>query len=405
MSQFPTQLDSDSDLPRIDNNISDIGGDAINALRAAMFNVEAEIGIGASGTAGSIAQRLNVSLLPDGSIDPSIMLTYVGNIGGLTDAQISATAGIQESKLNLQYSTSYLNSLCVLLKVSVDNLNGFLSLVGVKVEPHIDGTNYNHLLSAIHVDTYPSMIKTSPSSIPSVGTNVVNRNTTNADTLVKDISDDLVVHEKADGTAATATSGGTVPPTNYGHMAAGIYVNPSAFSTIPQSNTDVQKVIDYLDNSSLSLLGSRTQNLYSNGVSRTSRSVSLLADGYGEPIVPPTPVTAYLLNVPPGPQSASPIDDFAHGDDVILFNPTAGQLSTFNFDAQFAQVNPGDLLTINYGTGISYQFVIDSTKKVVVGTTRSYAVRINGKNPVSDTNAVARIDRSVFHRKDRKSVV
>lgn len=402
MSQFPYQLDSDADLPRVDNNITEIGGDAINALRAAMFNVEADIGIGAAGTAGSIAQRLNVSLMSDGTINPSALVNLL-SIVMITDAQVSPTAGIHESKLNLSYSTASLYNLYATLKTSVDILNGWLAITGVKLEPHIDGTNYNHLLSAIHVDPSTIFVKTSPAVLPSAGTNVVNRDTTNSDTLVQDISNDLVIHEKSDGSAGvTPTAGGTVPPENFAHMASGVYVDTASFTTIPQSDTNVQSIIDFIDSSSLLLLGSRIQNFYENGVSRTSRSTSFFADGYGSPIVPPTPAIAYFLGVPPGPPSSSPHDDINNGDDVILFNPTSSQLTTFNFDAQFAQVAPGDLLTINYGTGISYQFYVDSVKSivnsVVTPPVRQYAVRINGKNPVSDGYAVARIDKPTFNR-------
>lgn len=401
MSQFPFQLDSDVDLPRVDNNITEIGGEAINALRSAMMAVEANIGIGAGG-AGSIAQRLNTSLDEYGNILPSALVNLL-TIVQITNAQVAPGAAIQESKLALSYSTASLYNLYVTLKTSVDILNGFLTLTGVKLEPHIDGIDYNHLLSAILVDPSTSFVKTSPGALPGVGTNVVNRNTTNADTLISDISNDLVVHEKSDSSAGvTPTSGGTVPPLNYAHMAAGIFVDTASFTTIPQSDDDVQSVVEYIDSSSLLLLGSRVQNFYANGVSRTSRSSNLLADGYGAPIVPPTPVIAYFLGVPPGPASSSPVDNFNDGDDVILFTPTPAQLSTFNFDAQFAQVSPGDLLTIDYGTGIYYQFAVDSVKSIVNSAVnppvRQYAVRINGKNPVSDGYAYAQIDNATFNR-------
>jgi hypothetical protein len=409
MSNFPFSLDSDIQLPRIDNNITDLGGDAINALRSAMMAVEAEIGVdvngvpgtGASGTAGSIAARLNVSLQPDGTINPSILVGLINNINGLVNAQISPAAAIEESKLALTYSTASLYTLYTTLNSSIDILNGFLSLTGIKLEPHIDGTNYNHLLSAIQVDPISEFVKTNPGALPGPGSNVINRNTTNLDTLLQDINNDLVVHEKSDSSIGiSATSGGTVPPANYAHVADGIYVNPDSFITIPQSNNNVQDVIDFIDNSSLLLLGSRIQNFYENGISNTSRSSSLIADGYGEPLVPPTPVTTYFLNVPPGPPATSPVDDFTHGDDVILFNPTSTQLSTFNFDAAFAQVSPGDLITVDYGTGVFLQFAVDSIKSIISGdgSVRTYAVRINGKNPVADGYAYARIDRALFHR-------
>ena len=404
MSNFPNSLDDDSTLSMINDNLTSIGGLAINQLRDAMFAVEANIGILANGSAGSIAQRLNVSLNPDGTIMPSALagigLVYLP----ITNSQVSPTAGIQESKLSLTYSTSYLYNLYQVLRESVDVLNGFLSLVGIKLEPHIDGTNYNHDLSAILVDSALPMLKTNPvAGSQAAGTNVISRNTTNADYLVNDISNDLVVHEKADGTSdVTAASGGTVPPLDFAHNASGIYVNPDAFTTIPQSNDNAQSIFDYIDNSSNLLIGSRIDNFYTNGVSRTSRSSVLTNDGYGQNLIPPTPATAYFLNVPPGPTSSSPVDSFINGDDIIQFNPTSAQLSTFNFDAQFAQVEAGDLLTINYGTGISYQFYVDSVKSIINGSNRTYAVRINGTNIAADGYfdgyASARIDKTLFNR-------
>ena len=398
MANFPQSLDDDLSLPRVDSNITQLGPAAINALRSAMFSVELEVGIGGSGTAGSIANRLNNALSQDGTRILPSALAGAGLVTlPITSDQISPTAGIQESKLSLTFSTASLYNLYITLKTSVDILNGFLSLTGVKLEPHIDGTDYNHLLSAIHVDPYP-IVKTSPISIPSIGTNVINRDSTNAYTLIQDISSDLVVHEKSDSTAnVTATTGGTVPPTNYAHMAAGVFVDPTSFSTIPQTNNDVQKVIEYFDNSSLLLLGSRTQNLYSNGISRSARSGSLLNDGYGSSIVIPTPVIAYLLAVPPGPAATSPVDDINHGDDIILFQPTSQQLSTFNFDAQFSQVAPGDIITVNYGNGITAQFAVESVKSLINGSTRTYAVRINTKNLYSTSIGIARIDRPLYN--------
>src|ERR1019366_7825788 len=295
MSNFPTVLDTDVELPRVDGNITDLGGDAINALRSAMFAVEQNIGISANGSTASIAVRLNASLNADGTIIPSA-LTGIGLVSlPITNSQISATAGIQESKLSLTYSTVSLFTLYTTLKNSIDVLNGFLSITGIKLKPHIDGTGYNHLLSAIHVDTNVSMLKTIQQLTPAAGTSVGNRNTTTADTLIKDISDDLLIHEKTDGSAnVLAASGGTVPPINYAHMSSGLYLNPSNFSTIPQTNNTVQKFAEYVDNSSLLLIGNRVQNLFSNGVSRAARSTSLAADGYGSPLVPPTPASASL---------------------------------------------------------------------------------------------------------------
>jgi hypothetical protein len=405
MTNFPISIDDDTTLPRVDGNITEVGDEAINATRSAIFAIESNIGIGAAGTLASIADRLTVSLNNDGSIKPSSLLG-IGLVAlPITNSQISSTAAINESKLALTYSTGSLYSLYVALKSSVDAVSSFVSVTGVKLQPHLDGTENRHKLSHIDVETGTVLLKTNPTvGSASAGTNVINRNKTNLETLAVDISNDLTIHEKADGTASiTINTGGAVPPKNFAHNASGIYVNTNNFSSIPQSNTDLQKIANFIDNSSLLLLGSRTPSL-ANGISRTSRSTPLLKDGYGSALVPPTPVTAYHLNVPPGPISSVPLDDIDHGDDVILFNPTTSQLNGFVFDAQFAQVRPGDLITVNYGTGISYQFVIESVRDVISGPTRTFAVRINGRNPFGSSAAYAQIDRALFNRNKQNAL-
>lgn len=403
MSNFPDQLDTDIQLPRVDDNIISIGALAINSLRAAMFAVEGTLGILPQGTADSVADFLSVAHNQDGSLKTSALLAAGLIALPITNSQISPTAAIAESKLALNYSTTSLFSLFTSLNASVDVLNGFLSLVGITVIPHEEGTNYRHLLSHIDIDPNSGLVKINP--VPgntSPGTSVINRNITNLDTLFEDINTDLVVHEKADGTSnVTAASGGTIPPANYAHTGSGVWINPNNFTTIPQTNNDVQKLANFIDSSSLLLLGSRTQNLYDNGVSQNSRASSLVADGYGAPLVPPTPCIAFLLGQPTNPISSSPIDSVTDGDDVILFQPASSQLSSFQFDAQFAQVNPGDIITINYGTGSSFQFVIDSIKSIIGAGSpppRTYAVRINGRNLFASANASARIDRALFNR-------
>lgn len=397
---YPTQLDSDSELPRVDGNVTEVGEDAINSARSAIFSIEGEVGIGGRGTLSSIADRIAVSLNNDGTIKTSSLLG-IGLVAlPITNSQISATAGVVESKLALNYSTTSLYNLYTALQSVVDTLSSFLSLTGIKLQPHIDGTDDRHFLS--HIDIDPSAVLLKPSQTVgavSPGNSVVNRNITNLKTLAEDLSNDLTTHEKSDGTAGvSSTTGGTVPPTNYAHNAAGVYINTTNFSSIPQSNNDVQKIANFIDSSSLLLIGGRTQNLFSNGVSRGSRSTPLLKDGYGSGLVPPTPITAYLLSNPPGPTSSVPIDDISNGDDIVLFNPTTDQLAGFVFDSQFSLVRPGDLLTINYGTGISYQFVIESTKDLISGGNRTFAVRINGRNPFSASAGFAQIDKALFNR-------
>jgi hypothetical protein len=58
MSNFPLNYDDDTTLPFVNDNLNDIGGEAINATRDAVFNIETEIGLGASGTAITAANAM-----------------------------------------------------------------------------------------------------------------------------------------------------------------------------------------------------------------------------------------------------------------------------------------------------------------------------------------------------------
>lgn len=45
MSNFPTDLDDDTTLPPVFDNLTEIGGEAINAIRDAIFNMQADMGL------------------------------------------------------------------------------------------------------------------------------------------------------------------------------------------------------------------------------------------------------------------------------------------------------------------------------------------------------------------------
>lgn len=391
MSNFPNELDTDIELPRVDDNIIDIGADAINAIRQAIFNIEENLGLTGAGTLGSLSERLDVSIDPNGTIKPAA----ISGLGLVTlpiyNAEISDSAAIAEYKLNLDHSTQDLYDFFLQLQNGVSILNGWLSISGTKLEPHISGDNYRHSLSHIDVDASPVY----------KDKNNVNRNNTNANTLLTDINTDLTTHEKSDGsdiiTTAqfTQTFNGSLYPAKFAHTASGLFIDPSRFSTVPQSADNLQDFAEFVDNSSSLLIGSRIDTFYENCITRTSKASSLINDGYGQSVVPPTLVITYLLNN----NSTVPVDDINYGDDVILFNPTSSVLSSNIFDSQFLSVKSGDIITINYGDVLA-KFVIDSVKKSfsVDGfgvKTVNYAVRINGKNLFASTTAYARIDRSL----------
>lgn len=383
MTNFPNEIDTDLELPPVFDNIVEIGETAVNAIRSAMFAVEDTLGVNPQGSTSSVADRLDVSLNSDGTIKPS-SLTGIGLVVlPITNTQVSAVAAIAESKLALTYTTQALHDLFVNLDAAVDVLNNFNSVTGIKVEPHVAGTGFRHTLSDIDVDAGTL------TRVNIITGTAVTRNISDSYVFAAQLSNDLLAHTRADKTTNTTT-----PPANQAHNASGIYINPTTFVSVPQTANDLQSFAEYVDGSSLSLLGSRTQNLYANGMPRATRNTSLVNDQAAEAILDPTPATTYLLYA----AATIPVDDIDHGDDVILLVPSAGVLSNNTFDAQFSQVKPGDYITVNYGNStVPIQFTIDSTKKYLSGTTRVYLVRIHGKNLYASSTATVRIDRAFYH--------
>jgi len=390
MSKYPNQIDSDVELPVVNDNITEIGAEAINALREAVFNIEQEVGLGGSGSSGTIADRLGVSILPDGTINPSAIISLGLVTLPITNSQISNTAAIPESKLSLDHSTEDLYNNILNINTNLSAATGWISSTGVKLEPHLAGAIYRHTLFQIDVTTNPAQyLKNKFESL---------RDNTNSYTLINDINSELLTHQFSDGSPIgniqnITTFNGSIYPSNYGHTASGIFLDTDRFSTIPQTAQDLQSFAQFVDSSSIFLYGTRIQNLYTNGISRASRSSSLSTDGYGVPIVPITPAIAYLLNTG---TSSIPFDDINTGDDIIELKPSASDLANNSFDEKFSLVKIGDIIRVNYGS-IEVGFVVKEKKYIQNGGNKKFIIRIAGKNLLYTTSAVVRIDRPLYN--------
>jgi hypothetical protein len=390
-SQFPNGLDNDTNLPGVSNNLTQIGGAAINALRSAVFAIENTLGSNVQGTAANLASFLSVSFNPNGTLQPSA-LTSLGLVTlPITNAEISPTAGIQESKLALAYTTTQLNSFIQQNTSLAQQGVSFIANHGYKLEPHIAGTNFQHYLNAILV-------------APNVSGYYLNdqgnyRNNGNLSLLFNDLNNDYIAHQLSNGLpislsfGGSVISGGTLPPTNYAHNASGIFLETSNFSFIPQNTTDLQSFAEFVDSSNLLLLGSRIQTLYANGIPRTAYSSSLLSASQGQLIVQNTPAQTFLLDG----YLTYPVDDINHGDDIIMFLPSNDATDGYYFDAQFAAVRVGDYINVNYGAFSVSSIVLE--KKYLVSpdqSSQTFAVRIDGKN-LSNGVFSATITRSLFN--------
>lgn len=395
MSNYPYDYDDDTTLVPVNDNLDDIGGEAINDLRDAVFNIEQALGLNIAGTTPNLAARLGVFILPNGNPNPST-LTALGLVTlPITNSQIAAAAGIPESKLTLDYPTIDLFNYIRDLSNNVNQAINWINVSGGKLEPHLIGAIFRHDMAQIDVAEISSQFLN----------NVFRtlRDNTSAYSLAVDMNNELLAHQWADGSFISGvkniiTNDGGTYPSNYGHTASGIYLNSSRFAVIPQTTQDVQAFADFVDTSSILLLGTRIQNLYASGISRNSRSSSLPADGYGQALVPVTPCIAYLEGQ--NGNAGTPVDDINYGDDMIQFQPSAGVLASNIFDEQFALVRVGDIITVNYsgdGYNVALPFVISEKKTNVSGLNKTYFIRIAGKNIAFAPDATGQITRCLFN--------
>jgi len=389
MSNYPNNFDDDSTLPVVNDNLTEIGGDAINALRDAVFQIEQALGLNIAGVTPSLAARLGVFINPDGSPNASV-LTSLGLVTlPIRNDQIAEAAGIPESKLRLDFRTQDLFNYIRDLSLDINTTLGWINTQGIKLEPHLIGAIYRHTMDQIDVSN----------STGDFLSNVFRtlRDNTQSYTLVKDINAELLAHQWADGSPfgtekTIVTNNGSVYTTDFAHVGSGIFINPSRFNNIPQTLDNLQLFAEFIDSASIFLLGTRIQNLYTSGISRVSESSNLTVDGYGQFLVPPTPASAFLLNIG---NASGPFDDINTGDDIVVFNPPADLQTNNYFDSLFSLVKPGDIIRVHYGDGynIEVPYVIREKKYNPTVGNKKYLVRIAGKNQAYSPNAIARIDK------------
>lgn len=385
MTVYPSAIDSDADLPRIDNNITELGSDAINALRDSMFAVEQTLGINPQGSLSDVATRLNVSHNPDGTIRASALTSIGLVVLPVTNAQIGNTAGILESKLSLDFGTSSLHTLIQANSVLLASLSAFEAALETKLNSHIAGgpaSNLRHVASHIDINATPSDSRdpgfTWAGLIDKDGYDLT---ATNVAQALSQINNNLTGHQNQITGA---------------HEASAISVDTSNFSELLSTSDNVQTALQNIDNIELLQLGTHREVQHSNGVPNRALALNLNSlttigpDGYNIQVVAPTPITAHVAHSPPG---TNPVDNVINGDSVVSFSPISNAGSIF--DAQFSQVKVGDIIRLNYGLGIEDIRRVESIK-YVPGS--NWTVRINGVN-LRDTDGYtvyARIDRPLY---------
>lgn len=389
MTVYPSQIDDDVTLIRVDDNISELGSQAINQIRESIFAIEKTLGINPQGSKSSLNERISVLIDSDGYPKESTFSELGLVTLPITNVQIASNAGIVETKLTLDYSTSDLNTRISALETTTATLSLGVSTNESDILLHksgatklSDGTTLaRHVASHIDINSNPSDSR----DITYTWTGLLDKEgdvrtsaTTVASALLV-INNELVEHENAEEEA---------------HPATAITVDGSDFTEIPTDIGDAQAVFEYLDQRETISTGLDRATLNSNGIPRTSRSQDIndgYLDGYNTNIVPLTKAVAYLGE----PDQAAPLDSINIGDDIIKFLPEDN--SDYSFDAQFANVKVGDIIRLNYGNGLAGEFPIKSIR-FIPGS--EWVVRINSFNLRSLADEVdtfyARIDKAKF---------
>ena len=378
MTLFPNQIDTDVELPRVSDDLTDLSSDHINSLRDAIFAIEKNLGRNVQGTLDSLVDFLSISLNTNGTIKNSA-LEAAGLVSlPIVNKHIAANAGILESKLQLLHSTADLYSAISSNSTTLNSLISTINLILADINFHVFGTSYlsnkekaRHVASHIDLNQIPSDER----DVSYIYSGLKDRNNalrsaTHVMEALLQINNDLIAHQNAVNSDE--------------HNASAISVNVENFNEIPKEAKNLQKVIDYLDDNEKLNIGQHRATQHANAIPKNARTNSFLSAK--ENIIPNTTAITYLVVSP----NNSPVDNLSNGDDIIKF---VSNNTNFNFDAKFSQVKPGDIITVNYQNGIESEFIIDSIRYI---PNVEYIVRINGVNKLNTTNAIAKIDKPLY---------
>lgn len=388
MSLYPNILDDDTTIIRVDDGVTEISGENFNQARDAIFKIERELGITPSGTKSTLKEFLGVSHNQDGSIKAAA-LTAVGLVTlPIDNADVGINAGIAESKLTLDYSTSTLYALIQSNKSLINAISAMAASNQTNLSLHIAGgpaAALRHVASHIDINATPT-----DSRDPSYNWTGLKdkdgtaRSATQVAAALLEINNDLTGHENA----ATAA-----------HNASAIAVDTDSFSEIPPDADDVQAALESLDSAEQTRMGIHRATMHSDGVPADARSEAVRVltdsaavdvDGYGPTVVLPHAVQTYVGTFP----GVVPVDSVVNGDMIVKFLTPSTNADIYKLDAQFSQVKVGDSIRINYGDGyVSAVYTVESFR-FVPGS--EWFVRINANNLYDTATAFARIDRPLF---------
>ncbi len=278
-SKYPVAIDTDAEIPRVDDNITEIGGEVIDAIRDAIFAIEATLGVNPQGSSTDLKTRISVSIDNSGNLKASALASAGLVTLPITNSQIASSAGIEESKLDLDHSTA-------LLQTSLDSLNVLLASVQSSLMTDIANMIQHTAHPGVYGRHYASDIDVILGSSPYNGSTVqvaVDTNASDIDSHITDMTD--------------------------AHDASAISVDNTNFQKL--TDTNVQDTLESLEGFELKELRKHRDRQHSNGILK-SNNVKRLNHNHNTTIISST-----AARVDSGSQN---VIKFTSAPSALLFN-------------------------------------------------------------------------------------
>lgn len=248
-SSYPNKIDSSVELPIVRNNVTEINAEVINSLRDAIIQIEKTLGINPHGVS-SVSDRMSSSLDLSGEIRREALDKAGVLYGPVTNESVSRLAGIEESKLRLDFPTRLIQSEVSLLKAELESFILIIEEVSAKLSSHLNVlASSRHTSDNIHVN-----------SIATAGANTAT-NGFDGGPLSDVLSDIYNGH---------IGFSGTVAQDNKSHSASQIYFDNANVTDVIVS-TNLQGAVEDLADSKAESLKTSLFSTSSNGVVRQSK--------------------------------------------------------------------------------------------------------------------------------------
>jgi hypothetical protein len=264
-TKYPNSTDNDSTLPRVDDNLTEIGGEAINSVRDATLALEKSVGTNPQGNKSSLTERVNVSIDANGNLKTAALAAKGVITLPIYDHHVATDAAIKESKLDLDYSTASLRGSITSLSADMTNLQSSSGGLATSYNNHIFGIADFHDGYAIRLNAEAAPIQYGIGGMKA--------------TTVGDALNEIGVRLFSGTPSQSITPHLDLDlPSTTKHQATGISVSTANFNVIDATVQNVQEAFDSLDQQQGALAGKHLDSFHSNGIMKEIKSGDLYND-------------------------------------------------------------------------------------------------------------------------------